>query len=185
MAVMAGNGVHRSAATKELIQLVETLSVALFTTPAGKGAVPEDHPLCLGVHGPFPGSPAGEQDPLQEFLDSIDTVLVVGTSLSLSKTKTRGLRLPPNLIHIDIDAESIGKVYETSLSVVGDAKGILGRRLKERLLDYKRQVMPNQMKTMEAIRSVAARDAVFMGDVNVAVHGGANYCLDAYEPRPI
>ena len=204
VAVMAGNGVQRSGASEELTQLLETLGIPLFTTPAGKGAIPEDHPLCLGVHGGFPGTPSGTVDPLQEFLDSLDTVLVVGTSLSFSKTKARGLRLPPNLIHIDIDPESIGKVFETALGLVGDAKEVLGRlndavqgkssklmagfdqesrRLKTELLDYKRRVMPNQMMTMEAIRGVAARDAVFMGDVNVAVHRGANYCLDAYEPR--
>ena len=112
--------------------------------------------------------------------------------------------MPPNLIHIDIDPESLGKVFETALGLVGDAKEGLGglndavqgkssklmagfdqesRRLKTELLDYKRRVMPNQMMTMEAIRGVAARDAVFMGDVNVAVHRGSNYCLDAYEPR--
>jgi acetolactate synthase-1/2/3 large subunit len=39
------------------------------------------------------------------------------------------------------------------------------------------------MKTMEAIRSVTARDAIFMGDANVATHRGATYCLQSYEPR--
>jgi len=39
------------------------------------------------------------------------------------------------------------------------------------------------MKTMEAIRGVTARDAIFTGDANMAVHRGATYCLPAYEPR--
>ncbi len=204
VAVLAGSGVHRSGANQELALFVETLGIPVFTTTAGKGAIPDDNPLCLGAHGPFPGASAGEVDPLQEFLDSVDTLLVVGSSLSISKIRDRGLRLPSNLIHVDIDAESIGKVYETAVGVVGDAKAVLRqlkaavegkssrlpaaydgevRELKQRLGDYRRKLMPNQMKTMEAIRSVVARDAIFMGDVNVATHRGSNYCLDTYEPR--
>ncbi len=43
--------------------------------------------------------------------------------------------------------------------------------------------MPNQMRTMDAIRSVTARDAIFIGDANVATHRGAAFCLPVYEPR--
>ena len=204
VAVMAGNGVQRSAASQELMELLETLGIPVFTTPAGKGVVPEDNPLCLGVHGDYPGTPSGQLDPLQTFLNSLDTILVVGSSLSLSKTKTRGLELPKNLIQVDIDSESIGKVYNTTLGVVGDAKEVLSqinaaikgkqtqleagfrdesRALKGKLTQYLREVMPNEMKTMEAIRGVTARDAIFAGDVAMCVHHGANYCLDTYAPR--
>ena len=204
IAVLVGSGVHRSGATEELSRLVDTLGIPVFTTPEAKGAIPDDNPLCLGVHGGIPSSAGAVEDPLQGFLDSLDTILVVGSSLSISKTKARGLRLPLNLIHVDIDAESIGKVYDTAVGVVGDAKEVLrqlnsavqgkspelvarfdqeSRVLKKRILDYRWQVMPNQMKTMEAIRSVMARDAIFAGDVNVATHRGASYCLDIYEPR--
>ena len=204
VAVLAGSGVHRSGASEELTRLVETLGIPVFTTPEGKGAIPDDNPLCLGVHSRMPSSAGALEDPVQGFLDSLDTVLVVGSSLSLSKTKDPGLRLPPNLIHVDIDAESIGKVYDTAVGVVGDAKEVLrqinsaikgkspglvagfdheSRALKKRILDYRWQVMPNQMKTMEAIRSVVDRDAIFAGDVNVATYRGTNYCLEIYQPR--
>ena len=108
------------------------------------------------------------------------------------------------MIHVDIDAESIGKVYRASLGVVGDAGAVLSqlnaaiqgrqshldkgfdeevRGLKERISNFWWQAMPNEMKTMDAIRSVVDRDAIFMGDVNVATHHGANNCLKVYEPR--
>jgi len=205
VAVWAGNGIHRSRATPELVQLAETLGIPVFTTAAGKGAVPDDHPLALGVFGGFPGwGPSPIEDPLMTFLDSLDTLLVVGSSLPYARTKARGLQLPPNLVHVDIDAESIGKLYETKVRVVGDAKMVLGQliaavqgkspqlmggferevsELKGKLSKYWWQVMPNQMKTMEAIRGVAARDAIFMGDSNVAVHRGSVCCLPVYEPR--
>ena len=203
--VMAGNGVQRSGATGDLVQLIERLGIPLFTTRAGKGAVPDDHPLSLGVHAGILGwSPGPLREPLQDFLDSLDTILVVGSSLPMSRTKGLDLRLLPNLIHVDIDAESIGKVYRASLGVVGDAGAVLSqlnaaiqgkqshldkgfdeevRGLKERISNFWWQAMPNEMKTMDAIRSVVDRDAIFMGDVNVATHHGANNCLKVYEPR--
>ena len=204
VAVLAGTGVHRSSATAELTRLAETMGIPVFTTPEGKGAMPEDHPLCLGVHGGMTSRANTIEDPLQAFLDRLDTLLVVGCSLSIARTKDRGLRLPGNLVHVDIDGESIGKVYETAVGVVGDAKVVLkqinsaikgrpagleagfdgeSRALKKTILETRWRMMPNQMKTMEAIREVAARDAIFAGRRQRRVHRGANYCLPIYEPR--
>lgn len=204
VAVLAGNGVHRAGAAPELARLVESLGIPVIATPAGKGALPDDHSLSLGYHFSAPDSGGAPEDPLADFLDSLDTVLVVGSSLSVSKTKSRGLKLPANLIHVDIDTESIGKVYPTAVGVVGDAAAVLAqlntavqgrpaqlepgfqaecRALKGKITDYRRKLMPNESKTMEAIRGVADRDAIFVGDVAMSVHHGATYCLDAYEPR--
>ena len=205
VAVWAGNGVHRSGATQELLRLAEALGVPVLTTGPGKGAVPDDHPLALGPFGGFPGwTPKPDEDPLLDFVNSLDTILVIGSSLPHIHTKAWGLKLPANLIHVDIDAESIGKLYETSTAVVGDAKAVLGhlipaiqgrpsqlepgfdrevRKLKKDISAYWWREMPNQMRCMEAIRSVAARDAIFMGDVNMATHHGSLYCLPVYEPR--
>ena len=205
VAVLAGNGVQRSGASQELTRVVETLGIPVFSTPSGKGAIPDDSPLYLGVYGNRPGwTPSPKQNPLQAFLDSLDTVLVVGSSLSQSRAKGAGLRLPPNLIHVDIDSESIGKSYETSVGVVGDASTVLAqisaamegkssqimtgfgqevRELKGSISDFWWEMMPSEMKTMETIRSVVARDAIFIGDSASAVYRGASYCLDMYEPR--
>ena len=205
VAVWAGNGVHRSGATPELVQLAETLGIPVFTTAAGKGAIPDDHPLGLGVLSGTPGSTDGAtEDPLWTFIDSLDTLVVVGSSLQYSRTKALGLRLPPNLVHVDIDPGSIGKLYDATVGVVGDAALVLRqligavegkssqltpgfeqetKELKENISKHRRKLMPNQMKTMEAIRGVAARNAIFFGDANVSTHHGSIYCLPVYEPR--
>ena len=206
LAVLAGNGVHRSGASEEMVSLVETLGIPVVTTPLGKGAIPHDHPLCLGIYGGKQIWTEGPiEDPLKTFIDSLDTMLVVGSSLSYQNTKSHlRVSLPPNIIHMDIDDESIGKLYETKVGVVGDARMALGqlndavegkpkkleagferevRELRGRISDYWCQVMPNEMKTMETIRGVAARDAIFVGDPTVAVYRGATSCLPTYEPR--
>ncbi len=209
--VLAGTGVHRSGAAQALTRLVERLGAPVFTTANGKGAIAEDHPLSLGMYGGesnFP--PGGLEDPRQTLANSLDVLLVVGSSLSYFRAKLQGLRQPPQLIHLDIDSEPIGMLYSAAVRLVGDAKAVLGQlsaaledkvgrgdcgdreesgfatevgEVREKIREYKRLTMPNETKIMEAIRAVTARDAIFVGDVGVCNHRGANYCLDIYEQR--
>ena len=209
--VMAGAGVHRSGAGRELTRLVERLGAPVFTTANGKGAIPEDHPLSLGMYGGeynFP--PGGLEDPRQTFADSLDVLLVVGSSLSYFRAKSQGLRQPLQLIHLDIDAAPMDKWYATTVRLVGDARTVLEqlngaladkagsdktvngiekdfaaevRAVRESIREYKRQTLPNETKIMEAVREATDRDAVFVGDVGVCNHRGANYCLEVYEER--
>ena len=203
--VFAGTGVHRAGAAQELTRLVESLGIPVFTTANGKGAVAEDHPLSLGMYGGeynFP--PGGLADPRQSFISSLDLLLVVGSSLSYFRAKSQGLEQPSQLIQIDIDPASIGKWYEASVGLVGDAKVVLGQlnaatadrratsesgfgaevaQVRSQIASYKRRSMPCETKTLKAIRRVAARDAVVVGDVSVCNHRGTNYCLETYQQR--
>ena len=203
--VLAGTGVHRSGATKELTRLAETLGVPVFTTPNGKGSISEDHPLSLGMYGGEYNFPPGDrEDPRQGFANSFDTLLVVGSSLSFFRVKSQGLEQPPHLIHVDIDPESIGTWYSATTSLVGDARTVLGQlnaalagkaarleagfgaeiaQVRSEIKEYKRQTMPNKTKIMESIRATTARDAIFVGDVSICNHRGSNYCLEAYDQR--
>jgi len=208
---MAGTGVHRSGAGRELTRLAERLGAPVFTTANGKGAIAEDHPLSLGMYGGeynFP--PGGLEDPRQTFANSLDVLLVAGSSLSYFRAKSQGLRQPPQLIHLDIDAAPMDRWYEATVRLVGDARTVLEqlngaledrassdravngmekgyaaevRAVRESIREYKRQTLPNETKIMEAIREATDRDAVFVGDVGVCNHRGANYCLEVYEER--
>ena len=53
--VVAGGGVHLSAAAAALAEIQEACSLPVATTVMGKGAVDETHPLSLGVIGYFMG----------------------------------------------------------------------------------------------------------------------------------
>ena len=205
VAIWAGTGVLRSGATDELIRLAESLGVPVYTTPSGKAAFPDDNHLSMGVFGGFPGwSPNPSEDPSIKFVDSLDTVLVVGSSLPHIHTKAWGLKLPNNLIQIDMDSEMLGATYKPAVGIAGDAKQVLSQlsaaiegktgslaegftaalpSLKKQHAEYWRKSMPNQAKTMEAIRGVVDRDAIFMGDVNIATHHGSNYLMPTFAPR--
>ena len=194
-----------------LTRLAERLGAPVFTTANSKGAIAEDHPLSLGMYGGeynFP--PGGLEDPRQTFANSLDVLLVAGSSLSYFRAKSQGLRQPAQLIHLDIDAAPMDKWYETTVRLVGDAGTVLEqlngaladrtgcdrtargheegfeaevRAVRESIRAYKRQTLPNETRIMEAVRRATARDAVFVGDVGVCNHRGANYCLDIYEER--
>ena len=123
--VMAGTGVHRSGAGRELTHLVERLGAPVFTTANSKGAIAEDHPLSLGMYGGeynFP--PGGLEDPRQTFANSLDVLLVVGSSLSYFRAKSQGLRQPPQLIHLDIEPAVMDRWYTTTVRLVGDARTV-------------------------------------------------------------
>ncbi len=209
--VLAGTGVHRSGAGQALTRLVERLGAPVFTTAGGKGAIAEDHELSLGMYGGeynFP--PGGLEDPRQTFANSLDVLLVAGSSLSYFRAKSQGLRQPRQLIHLDIDAEPMDRWYAPSVRLVGDAKTVLEQlnaavaeradscqsdsgkeadfagevgEVRERIRAYKRKTMPNETEIMGAIRGATARDAIFVGDVGICNHRGANYCLEIYAQR--
>ncbi|MFT3926403.1 MAG: thiamine pyrophosphate-binding protein [Myxococcales bacterium] len=121
--ILAGYGVSCSKAFDELMQLACTLGAPVATSPKGKGAFPENHPLSLGVLG------FGGQGKVEELLASgaADALVIVGSSMNEFVTNAWTLKLHPDTvcIHIDIDAGSIGKNYPVDVAVVGDARATL------------------------------------------------------------
>jgi len=198
--IWLGSGVTSANATKEVRELAERLGAAVTGLPTGKGAFPEDHPLSLGVaeFGGHRGS-----NPVADFIASSDLVIIVGCSMPYSRTVTNGLKLPANVIQIDIDPAEIGKNYHAAVGVVGDAKAALQQILtqlgngsiatsktyagevaqaKKDIYQSVAQQFPNELKTHEALRAVLPRDAIFVGDTTVPVYR-AHRCFQAYEPR--
>jgi acetolactate synthase I/II/III large subunit len=132
--VMAGGGVHLSAAAEALADLQEQAHLPVMTTVMGKGAVAEDHPLSLGVGGNVLGrmSPSRHVKPI---VDDADVVLLVGTRTAQNGTDSwTALPKDARFIHIDIDAAEVGRNYE-ALRLVGDARltlAALTQKLKGR-----------------------------------------------------
>ena len=202
VAIWAGTGVDRADASAELLDLAEALGVPVLTTPGGKAAIPADHPLNVGPLG-GPGGITSPDYPIKAFLAGLDTLLVVGSSLRYTSTKAQALELPPTLIHADISPEPMGKNYDPTVAVVGDAKpvlaalahGVRGRparlepgfdaeaaQLKQAVSAYLWKTHPNPMRAFAAIREVVGPDAVFTGDASIGAVR-ANVCLPVYQPR--
>jgi len=128
--IIAGGGVLVSQAQRELKEIAEFLTVPVVTTFSGKGAIPEDHPLALGVLGRMGTKPA------KEVAWKADLVFLIGFKSAQNSTFEWSFpRQDQKVIHLDVDASEIGKVFPTAGSIIADAKvGLeeLLKRLKER-----------------------------------------------------
>jgi acetolactate synthase-1/2/3 large subunit len=129
--IWAGGGVIAGDASAELQALAEALGAPVATTPEGKGAIPEDHPLALGVGYYGHGAPSFAAP-------RADVILAVGTRLTGQMRGLTAPRAPQRLIHADIDASVIGKNYPADIALVGHAKPAL-QTLFERVRTQKAQ----------------------------------------------
>jgi acetolactate synthase-1/2/3 large subunit len=116
--IWAGGGAILAEASAELQALAEALAAPVATTPEGKGAIPEDHPMALGVGYYGHGAPSFAAP-------RADVILAVGTRLTGQMRGPTAPRAPQRLIHLDVDASVIGKNYPADISLVGHAKPAL------------------------------------------------------------
>lgn len=119
--IVAGGGAISADAQDALTALAEKVGAAVSYTWNGKGAIRDDHDLCIGAVGQT-GTSSGNQ-----ITASSDVVLSVGcrfTDWSASSyAKGVSFSIPPGkLIHIDLDPHEIGKNYPTEVGIVADAR---------------------------------------------------------------
>ncbi|MBN1886893.1 MAG: thiamine pyrophosphate-binding protein [Thermoflexales bacterium] len=117
-AVLIGYGAVRSHAEKELLEFVERFQLPFMTTMDAKGILPEDHPLSLGVYGTA-GDPGARR-----YFDGASLILALGNSFAENATFAFKPDLYQNktLMHVNIDGNEIGKVYEADFGMVSDVK---------------------------------------------------------------
>jgi acetolactate synthase-1/2/3 large subunit len=95
----------------------------------GKGALPADHRLHLGVAGVW-----GEY-PATEAVRNADVILAIGARFNDLHTGSwipgYVYNIPPTrLIQVDIDPEEIGRNYPVEIGMVGDAKAFLAQAVR-------------------------------------------------------
>ena len=126
--IVAGGGVITSGASQELLALAELLVAPISTTLMGKGCIPENHPLSLGMLGMHGTITANKIVP------EADVLLAVGmrfTDRSTGKAET--FCRDAKIIHIDIDPAEIGKNIRPHVPIVADAKIAL-KAIQDRLV---------------------------------------------------
>ena len=125
--IIAGGGVHYSAAGEELQALAEECGIPVSETFAGKGAVPRALPMLLGGQGTN-GTPVAAQVAAQA-----DVVLCVGTRLSDFITGSQSVFQHPAVRFISINVCGRDAYKMGALPIVADAKRALAAlRLKAR-----------------------------------------------------
>jgi acetolactate synthase-1/2/3 large subunit len=119
--IVAGGGVVSAKAFKELIIFAESLAIPVLTTPSGRGSIPEDHPLSVGLMGLYRTRVA------KKVYEESDLLISIGSRME--EFQTAGWDYYPagaKFIQIDIDPSEIGKNFLPDVALVGDARLALG-----------------------------------------------------------
>jgi len=115
--IVAGAGVILSRAWNDVVRLAELLSIPVATSMGGKGSIPEDHPLSVGVVGKYSRKSAND------IVSKSDLVVFVGCRAGGLVTNAFSIPEPgTNIIHIDITPDVMGRNYKTQVPILADAK---------------------------------------------------------------
>jgi acetolactate synthase-1/2/3 large subunit len=185
--IIAGGGVVLGDATGALQAVAEQLQAPVVTTREGKGAIDDRHPLSVGT--------MWVNRRLRHVLDAADVVLAVGS-------RVQGFALPAvqTLIHVDIDAEQIGRNSPVTYPVAGDARLSLEalrdlleaeparpsradevRAMRGQALAQLHAIGP-QFQMVDALRAGIPEDGVLVCDTATVAYA-CHMAYPVYEPR--
>ncbi len=120
--IFAGWGARSCEVTLE--QLATLLNAPVSTTLQGLSVFPGNHPLFAGFSfGPH-AVPAADNA-----FRSCDCLIAIGTRFAEIPTGSYGLKVPDNLIHIDINPEVFDANYPAKVKLAGDAGVIVAALL--------------------------------------------------------
>ena len=116
-----------------LTALAELLQAPVATSVSGKGAINEAHPLSVGwgygPHGSEVAEKAFKHDPLHPLRSGVTTLLAIGVKFSEVSTGFYGNPRPTRVIHVDANANVLGKTQQTDVCVHADAGLFLAKAL--------------------------------------------------------
>jgi len=167
-----GGGILLADAAAEMRELAEHLSLPVAHTLMGKGALPDDHPLILGMTG-FWGTQF-----INDKCKDADWILGLGTRFSEADCSSwedeYTFNIPPTkLIHIDIDPAEIGRNYPVAIGAVADLKSAL------KVLNLAaRKLAPKGVQRPKLVAELAANRKRFVAGNKKAMES------DAWPMRP-
>jgi acetolactate synthase-1/2/3 large subunit len=118
--ILAGHGILKSNAEKEVLAFAESLQIPIASTLLGLGAIPAAHPLSLGMMGMH-----GESW-VNNAIQQSDLLLAFGMRFDDRVTGNLALYSPNSKkIHIEIDPSEINKNVHADVALIGDLKEVL------------------------------------------------------------
>ena len=191
--IWLGGGARHAG--KEVDRLA-ALGFGVVTSVQGRGVIPEDHPQTLGAFNMY--------GCIEQFYNSCDVMLIVGSRLRGNETLKYKLNLPSPLYQIDIDnAARNGRPYISDFFVQGDAQISLSDLVDE--LDGKIEIDPNftedlkfargqaeefmrsglspYEKLLETIQAKAGKDFIWARDVTISNSTWGNRGIFISGPR--
>ena len=147
--IYAGGGVLLSRATAELATFVDHMGIPVAHSLMGKGALPDDHPLVLGMTG-FWGTELVNQSCL-----AADWILALGARFKEADSSSwypgYTFDIPgAKLIHIDIEPSEIGRNFPVEIGAIADLRSALST-----LNDTARKLLPRGKQRPELTSRIA------------------------------
>ena len=138
--LLVGGGVILSETSAPLLQFIERTQIPVVTTLMGKGAIPDTHPLHLGMGG-MHGSYAANMA-----LSDCDTLIALGARFDERLTSNADtFSKHANIIHFEIDDVEIDKIIDIEIGVKGDLRWslpVLTKKIAAQPKDYAAQFAP-------------------------------------------
>jgi len=144
--IYAGGGIMLANASNELRALAELTGIPTVTTLMGRGALPDEHPLCLGMpgmHGNYTAVTA---------MQKADLLITLGARFDDRVTgKVSAFAPDAKVIHVDIDPAELGKVRHADVPIVGDVKTVIDELIKALKSERTKQDPPDLSPWMETL----------------------------------
>ena len=185
---LGGGARHAGEAVRKLVDL----GFGVVTSVQGRGILPEDHPRSLGAF----------QLNYENFFQSCDALLVVGSRLRSNETLGYRLKLPKPLFRIDAAPARAVHPYAAELFVTGDSRlalESLAQRLSGLRVDpgfsndllHARQAAEAQARAalgpydalVDELQRLAGRDFTWVRDVTISNSTWGNRLLRIHGPR--
>jgi 5-guanidino-2-oxopentanoate decarboxylase len=172
---------------KPLTEIAERIGAPVLATNAGKGILPESHPLSLGC--------SILQGASQQALASADVVLLVGSEVAAGDHFLTKLEISGDLIRIDIDPTELTALYPAAVPIQADARAALtalsaalgrreptsprsqgesrGREILARNTAAMTDLEKQHARVWKMLRAALPADALVMGDATQLVYSGS------------
>ena len=116
----AGGGILKARGAEALRALAELTGIPVVTTLMGRGSIPDDHPLCLGMPGMH-----GNYTAVMSMQES-DLLIALGSRFDDRVTgKLSEFAQGAKIIHVDIDPAELGKVRRPDVGITGDCRLVI------------------------------------------------------------
>ena len=145
--IYAGGGILKAGASRQLRELAEVTGVPVVTTLMGRGGIPDEHPLCLGMPGMH-----GNYTAVTSMQNS-DLLITLGARFDDRVTgKVSSFAPNAKIIHVDIDPAELGKVRRADVPIVGDVRTVIEELIKAVRSEHEKHEQPDLTAWITQIR---------------------------------
>jgi acetolactate synthase-1/2/3 large subunit len=155
--IVAGGGAYMSNSGSEIRSLAELVGIPVLTTPSGRGLIPEDHPLSVGLVGLY-RTRIGKK-----VYHNSDLLISLGSRNE--EFQTAAWNYYPEgakLVQVDIAFSELGRNWFPDIPIVADVKLFL----RDLLTVLKEKITGKPLDEMPRIKTIIEEKERFLQDIS-------------------